>query len=419
MGFSSIDDYLAKTTNLGVATALQTVRYDWNKVSSGTFSGGRWYDMSQFNGTPPANTYGELTVNGGPWNSAWGWTVGANWTFTVGAGGNSTFVHSATNTAAMAQAGMSLTNGASYLVIYTVAWTSGTVTVSLNGTNGTARGASGTFGEYITAGAAGGLAFTPTGTAALSISNISVVPALQSVQMVDTNTTVGAMYHGGNVSTKTKHVINAGVTSTSALGVTGTFMLVDLLMAYPGINLASTSPQTLTTGATLPRYADGIGVKAFFTYTMSTAAIPATLQNYLISYTNTTPTAGQTPSCTIANQGAFAGTMGQIANTGNAIINTHNPFMPLAHGDIGMTSVETMTISAAGTASTYGALVLCKPLCEVPITAIDVIAERNFMNQLPSLPRVYDGAYLAWLYMPSGNTVAATQFNGYIDFAWA
>lgn len=49
MGFTSIDDYLNTTTNLGV---LQTVRYDWNKITTGTFVAGRWYDLSLFNGTP-------------------------------------------------------------------------------------------------------------------------------------------------------------------------------------------------------------------------------------------------------------------------------------------------------------------------------------------------------------------------------
>jgi hypothetical protein len=38
--------------------------------------------------------------------------------------------------------------------------------------------------------------------------------------------------------------------------------------------------------------------------------------------------------------------------------------------------------------------------------------------QLPSLPRIYDGACLGLLFFPGQNTVANTPIMGYLDFGW-
>ena len=414
MGFSSIDNYLNQTTNLGVAAALQTAHYEWNKITTGTFLTKSWHDLNLFNGNPPSNYYGEMTVNGGPYNSAWGWTVGSNWAYTAGNPGS--FTHTATNAATVSQPMAGLVNGVTYIVIYTVsAFTSGTVTVSLNGTAGTSRGSAATFVESIVAGASGGLAFTPSTTAVLSINQISVIYPLQSYQLIDTNTTVGALYHGGNVTPATKHIINAGAITTSSTGVPGVLMLCDFLLAYPGINLNSTSPQTLLNSNALPRYTNGVGVRAYMTYAYG--SIPATLQNINVSYTNTVPTSGQTLSSIVTNQGAFVSTVGEIANSG-VLANNYNPFLPLYAGDLGMTQVNSVTLSAAGTASTYAAIILCKPLLEIPLTTQYILSERNFVNQLPSMPRIYDGAYLGWLYFAGAATAAASTFSGYLDVAW-
>jgi hypothetical protein len=88
-----------------------------------------------------------------------------------------------------------------------------------------------------------------------------------------------------------------------------------------------------------------------------------------------------------------------------------------ASGDTGIRSVQTLTLSAASLAGT-AALCLYKPLAVLPITTLGVCAERDLMNQLPSLPQIQDGACLTWLYFTGAATAASTNLYGYCDFAY-
>jgi hypothetical protein len=54
----------------------------------------------------------------------------------------------------------------------------------------------------------------------------------------------------------------------------------------------------------------------------------------------------------------------------------------------------------------------------LPLTTAGVAAERDLVNQLPSMPRIMDGACLVWLYFAGANTAASTNFYGSVDFAW-
>jgi hypothetical protein len=40
------------------------------------------------------------------------------------------------------------------------------------------------------------------------------------------------------------------------------------------------------------------------------------------------------------------------------------------------------------------------------------------LNQLPSLPRVMDGACLTWLYFAGAATAANSNFYGSVEFGW-
>jgi hypothetical protein len=53
------------------------------------------------------------------------------------------------------------------------------------------------------------------------------------------------------------------------------------------------------------------------------------------------------------------------------------------------------------------------------MTTIGVAAERDLMNQIPSLPRIYDGAALYWLLYSGANTPTNSAFYGHLDFAWS
>jgi hypothetical protein len=52
------------------------------------------------------------------------------------------------------------------------------------------------------------------------------------------------------------------------------------------------------------------------------------------------------------------------------------------------------------------------------MTTIGVAAERDLVNQLPSLPRVFDGACLNWLIYNGAATPVNSAFYGHVDMAW-
>lgn len=106
-----------------------------------------------------------------------------------------------------------------------------------------------------------------------------------------------------------------------------------------------------------------------------------------------------------------------IVHSGTAA-NNYGPFLPLASGDLGVSNVATVTLSAAsGTAST-AALVLCKPLAQITLSVVGLMTEKEFLNQIPSLPVIKDGACLAFLYGAGAATAASTTFAGGAEFVW-
>jgi hypothetical protein len=52
------------------------------------------------------------------------------------------------------------------------------------------------------------------------------------------------------------------------------------------------------------------------------------------------------------------------------------------------------------------------------MTTIGVAAERDLVNQLPSLPRVFDGACLTWLMYAGAATPVTSAFYGHLDLGW-
>lgn len=227
-----------------------------------------------------------------------------------------------------------------------------------------------------------------------------------------TDATAGALFHGGNVSTDTKHILNASAMTAVATGAPGVLMLVDIALYYPGINVNLATAQTLVNTTTLTRYTTGAGLFPFFEVGATTGA---TAHNIALSYTNQAGTAGRALGATVAMTASAI--VPHIAHSGTAS-NNYGPFLPLAAGDTGVRSVQTLTFSAAsGTAST-GTLVLAKPILRVPLTVASIPTILNTTFDMPPMPQIVDGACLAWIYFAGAATAAATPFNGNIDLGW-
>lgn len=216
--------------------------------------------------------------------------------------------------------------------------------------------------------------------------------------------------HGGDVSTDIKHLLNMAAWGTAASSVPSTLMLVDVQGYYPGINMNSLSAQTLTGTPTL-RYANGVGIRAFLAVRATTGS---TAHNLAYNYNNQAAAANTNPVTVACTASAI---VPHITHSGLAA-NNYGPFLPLAQGDTGIQQFNTVTLSAAsGTAST-AALVLVKPLAQITIGIASLMTEKDLLNQIPSLPRIRDGACLGWILGTGAATVAATTFAGQTEFVW-
>ena len=191
-------------------------------------------------------------------------------------------------------------------------------------------------------------------------------------------------------------------------------MLIDILAVYPISTVTLTSLQSFLSQAAWPRYADGKGVRA---YIVPSVVMGAGTPTVTLGYTNTTPTSGRlTPAAPSLPVMTATAPVGSIPYSGTGV-GKYGPFIPLQSGDAGITSVQSIQLSATMTSGCLN-LVICKPLATLPITTVGVAAERDFLNMMPSLPRIYDGACLNWLMYAGAATPVNSAFYGHIDTVW-
>jgi len=230
--------------------------------------------------------------------------------------------------------------------------------------------------------------------------------------LTDATTNATGIRHGGDVG-GFKVLLNAAAQTAAAATAPCVLMLVDLLGFYPVTSVTTTGAQTLNNTVTLPRYTDGAGVQAFITpSTVMGAATPS----ISIGYTNSASTVGRaTPATLPIGNTAAAVTSVVYSGTGAG---KFGPFMPLQAGDAGIKSVQSINLSASYVSGVLN-LVLCKPLLTLPITTLGVTAERDLVNQFASMPKVYDGACLAWLMLAGAATPVASPISGHLEFGWS
>jgi hypothetical protein len=234
---------------------------------------------------------------------------------------------------------------------------------------------------------------------------------------VPTESSGYGIYHGGNVSTDTKHAINVAAMSTAATGVPGVLMLVDLCLYYPGINMNSSTRQTLDNTNTLTRYTTGAGLRSWVTALSTSGATAHNLDSGAgtgTEYVDQGNAASVHPGTISFTASAITP---HISHSGLAASN-FGPFLPLASGDSGIRRYNHFKLSAASASASTAALCIGRPLCTIPIFTTSVLTERDLLNQLPSLPQVQDGACIVPLFYAGANVAASTNFYGSLEAAW-
>ena len=226
----------------------------------------------------------------------------------------------------------------------------------------------------------------------------------------------GAPYHGGNVSTATKHFLSAGASGVAAAGAPWYLMAIDLVGYVPlsGTNVSTTGTKTVTMtaigsgGGTGDRYPNGAGLELFVA---ADTALGANAPTCVVNYLDTGGGAGATTTFTST---ASLG-VGQLLNSGTAA-NKYNPFLPKATGDTGVSDIVSLVWSGTAHASGTVIIGLCKPLWTIPVPATGLYTKLDFVNAFPSLPRIRDGANIQFLMFQTGATTSGGTIMA--DFDW-
>lgn len=186
-------------------------------------------------------------------------------------------------------------------------------------------------------------------------------------------------------------------------------------VAGTDIDITDAGTGTHTVNWLLPRYTNGAGLNAIF-FNPAATAMGAGTPNLSLNYTNSSQVATRaTP--TVLPVGKTAATNSHILYTGATGAGKYNYAVPRASGDSGIASIEGIRNSTSYVSGTY-TVALYKELARFPITTLGVSAERDFLNQLPSLPRIYDSAALYFLVGSGAATPANSAFSGHLDFIW-
>jgi hypothetical protein len=179
------------------------------------------------------------------------------------------------------------------------------------------------------------------------------------------------------------------------------------------ITTAGTGTHTLT--RLLPRHTNGAGVQAFF-FNSNATALGAATPNLSLGYTNSTQTASRaTP--TVLPVGKTAASNSLILHSGASGAGKYNYTVPLQSGDAGIAEINTIQNATSYVSGEYS-VAMVKELTRVPLNVLGQAAERNLQFDYPSMPRIYDGAALYWLYMSSTTTPANATFSGDLTFVW-
>lgn len=181
------------------------------------------------------------------------------------------------------------------------------------------------------------------------------------------------------------------------------------------INITDAGTGTHTVTWLLPRYTNGAGLNAIF-FNPAATAMGAATPNLSLGYTNSAQVASRaTP--TVLPVGKTAASNSHILYTGATGAGKYNYAVPRASGDSGIAEINTIQNSTSYVSGTY-CVALYKELARFPVTTLGVAAERDFLNQLPSLPRIYDGAALYFVIGSGSATPANSAFSGHLDFIW-
>ena len=186
-------------------------------------------------------------------------------------------------------------------------------------------------------------------------------------------------------------------------------------VAGTAINITDAGTGTHTVTWLLPRYTNGAGVQAIF-FNSNSTALGAATPNLSLGYTNSAQATSRATPTTLP-VGKTAASNSHIIYTGATGSGKYNYQVPLQSGDAGIAEVNTIQNATSYVSGEYS-VALFKEIARFPLSTLGLAAERNFLYETPSLPRIYDGAALYFLVGSGVATPANSAFSGHLDFVW-
>jgi len=268
-----------------------------------------------------------------------------------------------------------------------------------------ATSAAGRWHELLTAGGTGGQ-MVLTGTAGTGIAQ--------------NRSSVGALPLNADVAALTRHLLSMTAITASATAVPSYLLLTDIIHIYPSLALTG-APSTLSnhpvwTGTGSTRMTNANGVEASLIVTTATTAGNGQIT---LTYTNEAGTAGRTTTAPAGSlfAPATATPVGACYGQTNTAVTVGGLYHPKQAGDLGIQSVQSYVINT-GPTSGVGCLVLHRPIAYIPLVAANVAGERDFLNQIPSLPRIFDDSCLGMFIQVGGALTTSSVVFGEIQYAW-
>lgn len=204
------------------------------------------------------------------------------------------------------------------------------------------------------------------------------------------------IYAGNYITGSSKHLLRWQMTQTQTTNGTPDYIyLNDYLMFYPLIDCDNVDQQDMVNVEPLPRYADGDGVRIVLVVT-APMALTASLT---INYTNSSGVSGRTSTANVI-PGSAIGVCATAVGTGGVVAGA-TPYWPLASGDKGVRSIQSVTFGAG--AGGFMCACLVKPLASIQTYENNVPVEKMYGFEHQKPPEIKDGAYLNLL-IQRGNT---------------
>ena len=217
-----------------------------------------------------------------------------------------------------------------------------------------------------------------------------------------------SIYVGPALTTQERYLLALSLTEAGATAFLPTALFLDYLLSYAYIDLDNTDQQDLTNTESLPRYTTGDGVRAMLVQLTPGAVVSA---NVTMTYTNT-----EGSSKTVTGAARSSATIGVLASANGTTATATGVFLPLASGDKGVQSVQSVQLDTG--IGGFAVLVLVKPLATLAGNEVTSTIEKNFLREQAALPRIYEGAFLNYVYNLSANTANNGPIVGQAQFIW-